>query len=75
MTQKTQMQKAKEVIVQRYVQEFHGMTSVGEKLIRKLVELDLEGSMGEFERLVWGEAQKEELIAFAESMMGRRREE
>lgn len=74
MTQETPMQKAKEIVVQRYAQEFRGMTSMGERLIRSLVELDLEGRTGEFERLVLGGAEDEELVAFAERMMGSRRE-
>jgi hypothetical protein len=63
------MESAKQVLVQRYVQEFRGMTEMGERLVRRLVDSDLEGERGRFEGLVWTGAANEELVAFAEWLM------
>lgn len=63
------MHRAKEIIVQRYAQEFRGMTGIGEGLIRRLVDADLESERAWFEKLVQRGGGNEELVAFAERMM------
>jgi hypothetical protein len=63
------VERAKEVIIQRYAQEFRGMTSMGEALIRKLVDVGLEREGRRFEGLVWTGAPNEELVGFAEWLM------
>lgn len=60
---------AREVIKQRYTQEFQGMTQVGEELIRRIVDLDVERERRRFERLVWSGAADAELVGFAEWLM------
>jgi hypothetical protein len=54
------MEKAEEVIVQRDTQEFRGTTSMGEGLIRRLVDVDLEREGRRFEGLVWTRAPNED---------------
>ena len=61
--------RAKDVIKQRYVQEFQAMTQVGERLLLRLVELDIERERRRFERFVWSDAGNEELMGFAEWLM------
>lgn len=61
--------KAKEMIAQRYAQEFRGMSSMGEALIRKMVDIDLGRERRRFEGLVWRRARDEELVEFAEWLM------
>ena len=60
---------AKEVIIQRYSQEFQGMSSIGESMIRRLVDMDLEREGRSFEAIVWRNAPQEELAGFAERLM------
>ena len=55
--------------MQRYEQEFRGITDMGKEMIGRLVELDLEREMRRFEGLVWRGAGDEELKGFAEWLM------
>jgi len=61
--------RAREVIMQRYEQEFRGITDMGKEMIGRLVELDLEREMRRFEGLVWRGAGDEELKGFADWLM------
>lgn len=70
MTHPNPIQRAKEVVVQRYAQEFRGMTAVGSGLIRRMVDTNLESERAWFENLVWRGAGDEELVAFAGRLMG-----
>ncbi|PMD18143.1 hypothetical protein NA56DRAFT_707187 [Hyaloscypha hepaticicola] len=63
------MERAKEVIVQRYSQEFQGMSSIGEGMIMRLVDMDLEREGRGLEALVWRNASHEELARFSERLM------
>jgi hypothetical protein len=66
VTSSNTMDRAKEAIVRRYGEEFRGMTNMGEGLIRRLVDLDLEREKGIFEGLVWRGAGHDEFVGFAE---------
>ena len=63
------MERGKEMIVQRYSKEFRGMSSIGEGMIRRLVDMDLEREERGLEPLVWRNASHEELAGFAERLM------
>jgi hypothetical protein len=69
MTSYNPLARAKEVIVQRYSQEFQGMSSIGEGMIRRLVDIDLEREGRSLEAMVWRNAPQEELTGFAETLM------
>jgi hypothetical protein len=66
VTSSNTMDRAKEAIVRRYGEEFRGMTNMGEGLIRRLVDLDLEREKRIFEGLVWRGAGHDEFVGFAE---------
>ena len=68
MTSYNPLARAKEVIVQRYSQEFQGMSSIGEGMIRRLVDMDLEREGRSLEAMVWRNASEAELAGFAESV-------
>ena len=70
MTSYNPLARAKEVIVQRFNQEFQGMSSIGEDMIRRLVDMDLEREGRGLEALVWRNASHEELARFSERLMG-----
>jgi hypothetical protein len=46
------------------------MASLGQVLIRRLVDTDLEGNGGWFKGMAWRVAGNEELVEFAERFMG-----
>jgi len=69
MTSYNPLARAKEVIVQRYSQEFQGMSSIGEGMIRRMVDIDLEREGRSLEAMVWRNAPQEELAGFAETLM------
>ena len=69
MTSYNPLARAKEVIVQRYSQEFQGMSSIGEDMIRRLVDMDLEREGRSLEAMVWRNASQAELAGFAERLM------
>ena len=66
VTSSNMMDREKEAIVKRYREEFRGMTNMGERLIRRLVDLDLEREKKTFEGLVWRGAGHDEFVGFAE---------
>ena len=69
MTSYNPLARAKEVIVQRYNQELQGMSSIGEDMIRRLVDMDLEREGRSLEAMVWRNASQAELAGFAETLM------
>ena len=66
VTSSNMMDREKEAIVKRYREEFRGMTNMGERFIRRLVDLDLEREKKTFEGLVWRGAGHDEFVGFAE---------
>lgn len=63
------LQKARDVIVQRYAQEFRGISNLGVGMIRRLVDLDLEREQNLFMTLVWRNVGDDDLVIFAEKLM------
>ncbi len=63
------LERVKELIFQRYSQEFQEISSIGEGTIRRLVDTDLEIEGRSLEALMWRNASEQELAAFAEKLV------
>lgn len=66
-TQSAPMNRVKEVLVRRYMREFQRpITRAGERLVRRMVDMDIDKDRQWLEAVVWRGANEEELLLYAE---------